>query len=866
MLASIASRMAMLILSFLATLAASQSYTVSTPEVTAFNGTTPIGWPTHWGGHVIGRSGWIRVDGTTYMWMGAGFNPKANTTASYITPTRSIFTFEAGQIAFNATFLSPIEPSNLVRQSLPFAYLYIDAWSLDGQSHSVQFYSDMTGEWLTSTITNPVQWNTTEVDDVLYHQMRRSSLLSMVENKDMAEDGTLYFAMDKRSDMTWQTGSADTADGLRARFKDGKTLSNTADNNFRAISDNWPVLGMRVDLGDITRTESSVVWTIGLIREPVIQFTKNGTIESRSSYFWTAYSSISDVIKDFIGDSSAARNRAISFDSQVMAAGEAISPKYRDLLSVSLRQTMASMDITVLRQHDGSLGVSNVKTFMKDIGMSARVNPVETMYAALPAIPYVNATLAGPLLELLLEYQSSSEYTNAYAAPDLSTTYPDVKGNSSNMQTLAIESCGNMLIMTLAHAMKSGDGSLILRYGATDLVQYLQYDLLKGWADYLDKNTLHTSGYASSDGQAAPNLSNLALKGIVSIYAMGKINEALETIGKEANDTAYYKAQAERYAKEWGSSAISSGHVTTTYGETSSWGLVYNLYTARLLGADIISNQTYTGQSEFYSSQVASASEFGFAYDSSDSGKVKSPAAAPDELTRNTLISQVHERAFMNGSAVPFPTAYNSASGEAYSQDLSPAQGTMFVSLALDVPNQLITGFSDASGVKGSSSSNSNVGAIVGGAVGGISAFVALGLVIFWRKRKSNKITLGAPPMTTVKIGAKRASRPVLDDVENIVVEPFFPTEHNNSSTILSGPSQGTAITKDRKGYGFTHLTAQGSVTAFSPPQSSYGGSDLSQPSGSSDLRNEVELLRREMAEIRANLTTGAAADTTCSE
>jgi len=48
-----------------------------------------------------------------------------------------------------------------------------------------------------------------------------------------------------------------------------------------------------------------------------------------------------------------------------------------------------------------------------------RVNPVEIIYASFPAFLYLNATLAGRLLEPLLEFQSSELYGQAYAAPDL---------------------------------------------------------------------------------------------------------------------------------------------------------------------------------------------------------------------------------------------------------------------------------------------------------------------------------------------------------------------------------------------------------------------------------------------------------------
>lgn len=68
---------------------------------------------------------------------------------------------DAGPMALNVSFLSPVEvrassrplarshgmkhvqPTDLVRQSFPFAYVYVDAKSKDGQAHSVQLYTDV---------------------------------------------------------------------------------------------------------------------------------------------------------------------------------------------------------------------------------------------------------------------------------------------------------------------------------------------------------------------------------------------------------------------------------------------------------------------------------------------------------------------------------------------------------------------------------------------------------------------------------------------------------------------------------------------------------------------------------------------------
>jgi hypothetical protein len=51
--------------------------------------------------------------------------------------------------------------------------------------------------------------------------------------------------------------------------------------------------------------------------------------------------------------------------------------------------------------------------------------------------------------------------------------------------------------------------------------------LLQKWADYLVQNSFNTDNAKSADGFGYPGMSNLALKGILGVYSMGKIDEIL---------------------------------------------------------------------------------------------------------------------------------------------------------------------------------------------------------------------------------------------------------------------------------------------------------------------------------------------------
>ena len=65
----------------------------------------------------------------------------------------------------------------------------------------------------------------------------------------------------------------------------------------RASRSDYPVFGLAVDLGNIQSTQSPVVWTVGFVRDPSIQYTTgSGTVQNRSPYYVTEYSNVVDAV------------------------------------------------------------------------------------------------------------------------------------------------------------------------------------------------------------------------------------------------------------------------------------------------------------------------------------------------------------------------------------------------------------------------------------------------------------------------------------------------------------------------------------------------------------------------------------------
>ncbi|THH29207.1 hypothetical protein EUX98_g4981, partial [Antrodiella citrinella] len=471
-------------------------------------------WPKFWNQQILGWLGYIRVDGTTYEWLGDGV-PTVNFTTLLglqMTPTRTIYSLRAGpSMLVNITFLSPIE-SDPVKQSLPFTYVYLDAISTDGLSHSVQVYADISAEWSSGNRSAIVTWKTTKTDTSTYHQVQLESPTPFTEVNDQAEDTTTYIAMRSGPSVSFTVAIDQDSRGGFARGALPPSLPATS----APMSNPFPVYAIAVDLGNITQTAQSVVWSIGVIRNPAVAYTTStGSVVDRAPYFVVQYSDVESAIDAFVLDSDDARQRAVALDTQILGDSSNISSTYSNLVSIAARQTIGATELTVANGTDGKWNTSDVMMFMKDVGNGDPSQPSGNALCVFSVFP-------------LPELDSSSQYTQPYAATDIGTSYPQATGNN-RAHTQGIEQSGNMLIMSLAHARISGDGTYINRY----------YDLLKSWASYLANNTLTPNQQTTADLETQANMTNLAVKGIIGVQAMADISQAL---GKTDDATTFANA------------------------------------------------------------------------------------------------------------------------------------------------------------------------------------------------------------------------------------------------------------------------------------------------------------------------------------
>ncbi|KAK1082607.1 hypothetical protein LTR33_003801 [Friedmanniomyces endolithicus] len=155
-----------------------------------------------------------------------------------------------------------------------------------------------------------------------------------------------------------------------------------------------------------------------------------------------------------------------------------------------------------------------------------------------------------------------------------------------------LEECGDMMIMTLAYAQRTNDNAYLTQH----------YNILKQWNEYLVQEALIPANQISTDdfAGALANQTNLALKGIIGIEAFAQIANRTG----HAADGANYTQIAHNYITQWETYGINNAtttpHAELSYGNASSYVLLYNLYADAELGLQLVPQSVYDMQSAFY--------------------------------------------------------------------------------------------------------------------------------------------------------------------------------------------------------------------------------------------------------------------------
>lgn len=648
----------------------------------------PGSWQQFWTGHITAMGGLIRIDGTTYVFMGApavplevpngnsgtpstvsGFERALVQTQLEVTATRSRFHLQGGGVGLVVEFLSPVVPGDLRRQSIPMSYVLLTVQSLDGHTHDVQVYADISGEWTSGDVGQQITWAPFSDSSINAWSVQLANQHPLTEQGQLAAWGSVVWATADAPGLTVQSGQDIL---VRPQFIANGTLTGANDTNFRAISNNWPVFAFCRDLGAVGPSAVTVPLAIGQVRTPAVSYLGQNLQPLWSSYF----SGWQDMAGFFLSDLGNASKQADRLDQQVRTdAIAADSSAYAGLCAISLRQAYGGTELVT-----GPDGMP--WAFLKEISSDGNVSTVDVVYPGSPAWIYADPAYLGLLLTPLLAYAETGGWPKPFAEHDLGSSYPNAAGhNNGQEEDMPVEESGNMLIMTAAYLQRSPSSAASFAKA--------HYAILKQWADYLVAN-LPDPGFQNQTDDFAGSIAhsvNLAIKAIIAVAAMGQI----ATAAGNSPDAAYYQGQAEGFISYWLTNAQdpSGQHLDLTYsgagGGNGTWGTTYNAYADRLLGTGLIPSAVLAEQSAWYLSVM---NTFGLplqvphSYAKSD-WEMFTAAWLSKYPVRKELIDRVYGYANTTPSRVAFSDLYDTISDNQVGFQARPVQGGILALLAL---------------------------------------------------------------------------------------------------------------------------------------------------------------------------------------
>ncbi|KAK5135123.1 hypothetical protein LTR08_005648 [Meristemomyces frigidus] len=709
-------------------------------------------WPTFWQGQVTGWTGFIRVDNLTYTWLGApqGNDLYVNQTNFEYTSTKSIFTMNAGGLVdLTVTFLSSVTPDDLLRSSLPYSYMDLDVSSADGSNHDVQIYTDVSAEWVSGDRSANAQWSYGTIDEnttprswdspsssqwpashsaksygtktayalttsyahpqqpihgsgqgyrpthfhasrpahptsvpqppinllaggLAYHQIYRQTQLAFSETNQQADWGYWYYAVANTTQLTHQSG-ADAS--VRGQFLSNGYLSDAEDTNYRAINNAYPVFGFAVNLGQVGSSATSTLFMLSLHQsDGCIQFEGvNGT--ETVPCLWTSYFDSDTAALDFFyNDYETGSSIASAFDSQVLRDSVAAGGQdYASITSLAARQAFAALEFTATP--------TTPWVFLKEISSDGNIQTVDVIFPFHPIAIYANPQILRYMLDPLFIQQEAGYWPYQFSIHDLGNSFPNATGhNNGNDEMQPLEECGDMIIMTLAYAQRANDDAYLAQH----------YDILKQWNEYLVEEALIPANQISTDdfAGALANQTNLGLKGIIGIEAFAQIANRTG----HAEDGANYTNIAHEYITLWQTYGInynaSPPHTELSYGNSSSYSLLYNLYGDAELGLGLVPQDVYDMQSSFYPSEM---NEYGVPLDTRHTYTKNDwemfCAAVASTSTKDQFISVIAKWLGQTPTNFAFTDLYDTVSGN-YPDGITfiarPVVGGMYALLALN--------------------------------------------------------------------------------------------------------------------------------------------------------------------------------------
>ena len=538
----------------------------------------------HWTGTEQPLSGLIRIDGSTYRYMGARpHSVRAMQQVSLsVLPTHTIYIFQEAGIRLVFTFFTPALTEDLDVLSRPVTYLTWNVTAVDGKKHDVLIYLDADPVLALDTADQEVIWSRAHAGSLtlLNAGSRDQRVLERSGDNLRIDWGYFHLAVPDGE----QGLSANAADAMNSFVTSG-TLPASDD------------LEMPKEASRNRAAHLAVVFPVSvdgsgaLDRHVLLSYTEEYPIEYLNRKLRPYWQRNNQTPQEMLGASeaqyAALESRGKHFDSELTEDLDRVGGKpYTQLATLAYRQTLAAHGFAA--DFDGT-----PMLFPKENFSNGCISTVDVLYPSAPFFLFFNPALLEAQLKPVLEYAALPRWKWPFAPHDLGT-YPLADGQvygggeRTEEDQMPVEESGNMLILLAALGQEQGTWHLAQQYWP-QLTKWAEYLRLKG----LDpENQLSTDDFA---GHLAHN-ANLSIKAIEALAAYGEIARGL---GKDdvAND---YSGAAKEMAKKWEQMDRDGDHYKLAFDKPGTWSQKYNLIWDQLLHLNLFPANVRQAELAFY--------------------------------------------------------------------------------------------------------------------------------------------------------------------------------------------------------------------------------------------------------------------------
>jgi len=625
----------------------------------------------HWTGASQPMSGLLRVDGSTYRFMGKEPSrvPAMQQVSKLVTPTRTIYDFEKGAIHLKLTFFTPALAYDLTVLSRPVTYISWDVSSVDSATHAVSVYLDCSSLLAVNTPYESVVWSRAKVGDyeLLSIGSSEQPVLGASGDDLRINWGHFYFAAPDSSNE--RLGAVDGREA-RQKFSTDGALPDADQLDMPATPHSGAaVLASTIDFGNVGAEPVS--------RHLLVAYDDQFSIEylyrKLRPYWRQDGSNFAGLLRKAVSEYESLLQRSIAFDKELTTDLEAAGGRqYAELSVLAYRQAIGAHKLVA--DADGT-----PLFFSKENFSNGCIDTVDVFYPSAPLFLLLNPKLLEGQMKPILDYASLPRWRWPFAPHDLGT-YPLANGQvygggeRTEENQMPVEETGNMLILTLAIARAEGNVNLARSY----------WPLLTRWADYLRKKGLDPENQLSTDdfaGHLAHN-SNLSIK---AIEAVASYAELARLMGDSERATDY-RNTAKQMAEQWERMASDGDHYRLAFDKTGTWSQKYNLVWDRVLGLNLFDRSIARKEMSFY---LLHQNEFGLPLDNRKTYTkldwiVWTATLADDPKEFQALIAPLHKYADQTPSRVPLSDWYDTKDAKQQGFQARSVVGGVFIRMLAD--------------------------------------------------------------------------------------------------------------------------------------------------------------------------------------